>query len=119
MPKLQITNPIEKIQTTVKSASVDKIITVLNSDSVQKEWLGWLENAFKHSKTHDALLFLLLNGIKDSRFLVHAKDYGLDLISHNVSQPEVKKNSSEMIVDCFVNEPRVVKESLELCKWFV
>jgi hypothetical protein len=43
--------------------------------------------------TTDALLWLLLNGIKDQRFLTDVIDYGKDLIGHAVQQPEVKSAS--------------------------
>lgn len=49
----------------------------------------------------------------------YAKVYGIDLISHAVGQSEVKEASAQMTVDVLVKEPRVVKESIEICKWFV
>ena len=43
----------------------------------------------------------------------------MDLISHAVVQKSVIDSSSKMTVDVLINEPRVVKSSLDLCIWFV
>ena len=86
---------------------------------MQTEWLGWLERAFGHSQTHNALLFLLLNGIKDQRFINDSIVYGLDLLSVAFSSKQVSDASLQMVDECLVKEPRVVNEAVELCKWFV
>jgi len=53
---------------------------VFNSGQVHREWQGWLSRAFQDSQTHNALLYLLLNGIKDKRFVDESIVYGKDLI---------------------------------------
>ena len=56
---------------------------------VHSEWQGWLNQAFQATQTHNALLYLLLNGIKDQRFVDESIIYGKDLIKHAVVQDEV------------------------------
>lgn len=82
-------------------------------------WQNWLSQAFQSSQTHNALLYLLINGIKDKRFVDESIVYGLDLIQHAVCQRSVIESSKQMTKDVLVNEPRVVQASLDLCKWFV
>lgn len=53
---------------------------MFNSGQVHREWQGWLSRAFQDSQTHNALLYLLLNGIKDKRFVDESIVYGKDLI---------------------------------------
>lgn len=53
---------------------------VFNSRQVHREWQEWLNQAFQHSQTHNALLYLLINGIKDKRFVAESIVYGKDLI---------------------------------------
>lgn len=69
--------------------------------------------------THNALLYLLINGIKDKRFVDESIIYGKDLIQHAVVQQSVIDSSLQMTKDVLINEPRVVSASLDLCKWFV
>ena len=83
-------------------------ISILNSTQVHDQWIGWLNRAFQHGQTHDALLYLLLNGIKDTRFVNESIEYGKDLIFHAVRQPAVLESSKQMTVDVLVNEARVV-----------
>ena len=59
-------------------------ISILNSTQVHDQWIGWLNRAFQHSQTHNALLYLLINGIKDTRFVNESIVYGKDLIFHAV-----------------------------------
>ena len=86
---------------------------------MHREWQGWLSEAFQNSQTHNALLYLLINGIKDRRFVDESIVYGKDLIKHAVVQKEVIDASLQMTVDVLIKEPRVVNASLDLCKWFV
>ena len=86
---------------------------------MHREWQDWLSQAFQNSQTHNALLYLLINGIKDKRFVDESIVYGKDLIKHAVVQKSVIDSSKQMTVDVLINEPRVVSASLELCKWFV
>ena len=95
------------------------VITILDSKPVEREWLGWLERAFRDTQTHDALLYLLLNGIQDKRFVDKSIGYGLDLITTAVQSRAVLDASVNLVQECLVREPRVVKEAVELCKWFV
>ena len=86
---------------------------------MHREWQDWLNRAFQETQTHNALLYLLINGIKDKRFVDESIIYGKDLIKHAVVQPSVIDSSLQMTKDVLINEPRVVDASLELCKWFV
>ena len=107
------------LKSTLQTWSIDCAKTVFNSRQVHREWQWWLNQAFQSSQTHDALLYLLLNGIKDRRFIDESIVYGKDLIKHAVVQDSVIQASKQMTVDVLINEPRVVSASLDLCKWFV
>lgn len=109
----------ENASQTASSKIKQTVISIFDSQPIQKEWLGWLSRAFQNVQTTDALLFLLVNGIKDQRFLDNVIPYGIDLIGNAVQQPEVVKGSAQMVQDVLVHEPRVVAQALELCKWFV
>lgn len=121
MNNVQAPNQVikEKISAHVVSAATKQVLEVLDSKPVEAEWLGWLDRAFQHSQTHDALLFLLINGIKDNRFLDEVIPKSIDLLQYSFNQRRCLDATKDMTVDCLVNEPRVVNESLELCKWFV
>ena len=93
--------------------------TFLNCSHVHDQWIGWLNQAFQHKQTHDALLDLLINGIKDPRFVNESIVYGKDLVFHAVKQQSVIDASRDMSVNVLVNEKRVVDQAVELCKWFV
>jgi len=110
---------MNKVTSAVNYVVNKSAVSVFDCNSIQKEWLKWLEVAFSHKQVYDQLLRLLLDGIVDPKFLEHATVYGLDLVSHAVQQPAVLEASKDMVVDVLVNEPRVVNESVELCKWFV
>lgn len=43
--------------------------------------------------------------------------YGLDLLAHGIKQRSVLDASSQLVLDTFINEPRVVAQSTELCRW--
>ena len=92
---------------------------MFNSRQVHREWQEWLNQAFQSTQTHNALLYLLINGIKDERFVDESIIYGKDLIKHAVVQDEVISASKQLTLDVLINEPRVVDASLSLCKWFV
>ena len=109
----------ERISNAANQVVGNSAISILNSTQVHDQWMGWLNRAFQHGQTHDALLYLLINGIKDTRFVNESIEYGKDLIFHAVRQPDVLDASRQMTVDVLVNEARVVKEAVELCKWFV
>lgn len=62
----------------------NKSLEVLNSKPVQDQWIGWLGQAFCDKQTTDALLYLLINGITDKKFVDQSIPYGLKLITHAV-----------------------------------
>lgn len=62
---------------------------------------------------------MLINGIKDNRFLDEVIPKSIDFLQYSFSQKRCLDATKQMTVDCLVNEPRVVNESLELCKWFI
>jgi len=97
----------------------DGTIAVLHCNEVQKQWVGWLERAFSSTKVDDALLFLLLNGIQDKSFINCSIAYGLNLVNFAFQQRAVLNSTLGMVQECLVNEPRVVKQAVELCGWFV
>lgn len=78
-------DPVLQEKKTFATRLQDKVtraaVMVLDSKPVQDQWIGWLDRAFQNTKTHDALLFLLINGITDKRFVDHSVTYGLDLIT--------------------------------------
>ena len=92
---------------------------VLNCGQIHSEWQAWLNCAFQHSQTHNALLHLLLNGIKDQRFVEESIIYGKSLVSHAVLQQMVVDASISMTFNVLIAEPRVVIATLDLCKRFV
>ena len=57
---------------------------VFHCTPIQEQWVDWLRRAFMEKQVHDALLFLLLNGIKDDRFVPESVVYGKELITHAV-----------------------------------
>ena len=72
------------VKSSLQTWSIDCAKAVFNSRQVHREWQGWLSQAFQATQTHNALLFLLLNGIKDQRFVDESIIYGKDLIKHAV-----------------------------------
>lgn len=49
--------------TSVETAISNGAISVFNSPQVEREWSKWLEHAFAHPQTTNALLYLIVNGI--------------------------------------------------------
>ena len=122
LPLLQMESPralAENVADWSKNFVGNCAIKVIDCNLVHFEWQSWLDRAFQNVKTHNALLYLLINGIQDKRFVDQSALYGMDLISHAVVQKSVIDSSSKMTVDVLINEPRVVKSSLDLCIWFV
>lgn len=119
MPSQRLLALKENLQICSRSMGIDLTKAVFNCRQVHREWQGWLSEAFQNSQTHNALLYLLINGIKDRRFVDESIVYGKDLIKHAVVQKEVIDASLQMTVDVLIKEPRVVNASLDLCKWFV
>ena len=112
-------NFVNQVQGWCGQVGVNVAKAVFNSRQVHREWQAWLNQAFQDTQTHNALLYLLINGIKDPRFVDESIVYGKDLIKTAVAQRSVIDSSKQMVVDVLINEPRVVGASLELCKWFV
>ena len=110
---------LEMVQNGASRCGTNLAKAVFNCRQVHQEWQAWLANAFQASQIHNSLLYLLINGIKDRRFVEESIVYGKDLINHAVAQPEVIESSLEMTKEVLIKEPRVVNASLELCKWFV
>lgn len=75
---------IMNLQESSKRVGIDFAKAVFNCQKVHREWQAWLSNAFQASQTHNALLYLLINGIKDPRFVDESIVYGKDLIQHAV-----------------------------------
>ena len=69
---------IEKVRTYM--ASVVK--EVLHDERVNTEGLNFLDRLFRHPQTHEAGQFLLVNVLKDPRFVDESKVFGTDLIAH-------------------------------------
>ena len=88
----------------ISMVAADAAKAVFNSRQVHREWQSWLNLAFQHSQVHDALLYLLIRGIKDMRFVDESILYGKDLIKHCVQQRPVINASKDMIVECLVRE---------------
>lgn len=59
---------------------------VLLDEKVNKEGLDFLDRAFRHLQTHEAGQFLLINVLKDKRFVDESKDWSTDLIAFVVGQ---------------------------------
>ena len=57
---------------------------VLADAKVYQEGLNFLDRAFRHSQTHEAGLFLLVNVLHDKRFVDASKVFGTDLIAYVV-----------------------------------
>ena len=55
---------------------------VLADEKVNKQGLDFLDRAFRHPQTHEAGQFLLINVLKDCRFVEASKVFGTDLIAH-------------------------------------
>ena len=68
------------IQTWTAEIGANCAKAVFNSRQVHREWQDWLNRAFQATQTHNALLYLLINGIKDRRFVDESIIYGKDLI---------------------------------------
>ena len=109
----------EKVNEKVGRVTANAAKAVFNSRQVHREWQQWLGLAFQHSQVHDALLYLLINGIKDVRFVDQSIIYGKDLIKHCVQQRPVIDSSIEMTKECLIREQRVIDETVQLLKWHV
>lgn len=59
---------------------------------------------FKNKVVHDALLFMLKNGVKDQRFVQDSKIYGIDLISKAIVSPAVTQSMKNLVVETFCKE---------------
>lgn len=74
----------------VEKAIENGAVAVFDCKPVEKEWHGWLQRAFAHVQTHNALLSLLINGIQDKRFLGPVTSYGIDLVEHAFQSKKVE-----------------------------
>ena len=69
---------IEKVRTYMGSV----VKEVLHDEKVNTEGLNFLDRLFRHPQTHEAGQFLLVNVLKDTRFVDSSKVWGTDLIAH-------------------------------------
>ena len=58
---------------------------VLADPKVNTEGLNFLDRVFRHQQTHDAGTFLLINVLKDTRFIAQSNIFGTDLIAHVIA----------------------------------
>jgi hypothetical protein len=63
---------------------------VLADEKVNQEGLNFLERAFKHSQTHEAGQYLLINVLKDERFIEESNKFGTCLIAYVLVQDETQ-----------------------------
>jgi hypothetical protein len=61
-------------------------LEVFWGQKVQQKSLKYLENCFKKTQVHNALLFLVVGVIKDPLFVARSKIFGIDLIQHAIKQ---------------------------------
>ena len=69
-------------------------------------------------QVHDALLDLVVSGIKDEGFVAESALYGQELLCHAVTQSKVLDASKDLLTECSQDEG-VIDGSVDLCKWLV
>ena len=77
---------------------------VLADEKVNKQGLDFLDRAFRHPQTHEAGQFLLINVLKDHRFIDASKIFGTDLIAHVILQDAAQEEFKKLIVKTLADE---------------
>ena len=89
---------------------------VLSDEKVNKEGLNFLDRAFRHPQTHEAGQFLLVNVLKDPRFVEASKVFGTDLIAWVILQDKAQEEFKKLIVKTLADN-RVQAETIEILKY--
>ena len=91
---------IEKLQTYMGGV----IGEVLADERVNKHGLDFLDRAFRHPQTHEAGQFLLINVLKDPRFINQSRVFGTDLISWVIMQDPAQEEFKKLVVRTLQDE---------------
>ena len=85
----------------------------LDDSKVTKEGLNFLDRMFRHKQSHDAGQFLLVNVLKDQRFIDASRIWGTNLISHVILQNKAQEEFKLLIIKT-LEDPEVRNEAVEV-----
>ena len=89
---------------------------VLADEKVNKHGLDFLDRAFRHPQTHEAGQFLLINVLKDPRFINQSRIFGTDLITWVIKQDPAQEEFKKLIVRTLQDES-VKQETVNVLKY--
>ena len=89
---------------------------LLTDDKINTEGLNFLDRAFRHIQTHEAGQHLLINVLKDVRFVHASKDFSTELIAHVVGEDKAQEEFKKLIVDTLADE-RVQQGTVSVLKF--
>ena len=89
---------------------------VLADEKVNKHGLDFLDRAFRHPQTHEAGQFLLVNVLKDPRFINQSRIFGTDLITWVIKQDPAQEEFKKLIVRTLQDES-VKQETVNVLKY--
>lgn len=64
---------------------------VLADEKVNTQGLNFVDRLFRHQQTHEAGIFLLINVLRDQRFLEKSNIFGTALIAHVIAQQKAQE----------------------------
>ena len=89
---------------------------VLADERVNEHGLNFLDRMFRHPQTHEAGQFLLINVLKDPRFVNQSRIFGTDLIAWVIRQDEAQEEFKKLIVRTLQDES-VKQETVQVLKY--
>ena len=84
---------------------------VLADPKVNTEGLNFIDRLFRHQQTHEAGTFLLINVLRDTRFLEQSNIFGTDLIAHVIAQQKAQE-ALKLLVIKTLQDDQVKQETI-------
>ena len=89
---------------------------VLADERVNTHGLNFLDRMFRHPQTHEAGQFLLINVLKDPRFINQSRIFGTDLISWVIMQDPAQEEFKKLVVRTLQDES-VKNETIKVLEY--
>ena len=89
---------------------------VLADERVNTHGLNFLDRMFRHPQTHEAGQFLLINVLKDPRFINQSRVFGTDLISWVIMQDPAQEEFKKLVVRTLQDES-VKNETIKVLEY--
>ena len=79
---------------------------------------SWWVRVFQTEKILDALIWLLLTGVKSDTFIEASSSFGLEWIKNCVIEPKVITAAADLNIKTFTQDDDVITQAADLCSWF-